>query len=119
MLNDKKTLTNILNKMTPERIVNTTYTTGTANTWVKSSVTFTIPTDGIYRFRAPFTNTSVYGIARAATTATDIASGVIIQENTTGNSIDALVYMQAGTWALWTKCGTASRTNNFEVIRVL
>ena len=105
--------------MTMERIVSTTYTTGTANTWAKSSVTFTIPTDGVYRFRAPFTNTSVLGIARTAPTATDVSNGVIIQENTTGNSVDALVYMVAGTYALWTKCGAASRTNNFEIFRVL
>ncbi len=109
----------IAQRLTPTLIVNTTYTTGTANSWVKSSVTFTVSEAGLYRVRCPFTNTSVYGVARSGINDTSINTAVILEENSTSGTIDTVAWFPAGTWALWMKCGTASRINSVEVWRVL
>lgn len=119
MLNTKKLLTKILDKITMKQVVNATYTTGTANTWAKTNLQFTIPESGVYRVRAPFLNTSVAAVAYSIPSATNINQANIVQENTTYGTVDCITFISQGTYSLWTKCGAASRQNSLEIVRII
>ena len=118
MLDLKALLTKILNAITPTQIASWSYTTGAANTWVKSG-NFTIPTAGIYRVRAGYNNSAVFGIAYSTTSSNYIWQAIIIQENATAGSIDTGTWMAAGTYSLWTKCQTASKSNSIGIWKYL
>ena len=94
------------------------YTTGTANTWVKTA-TINIPKEGLYRMYAPYYNSSVYGIGWSGTSATSVSPVHIILENSTGAMADAVAFLPAGEISIWTKCAAASRTNYFEITPIL
>lgn len=118
MLDLKALLRKILNSLTPTQVATWSYTTGAANTWVKSG-NFTIPTAGIYRIRAGYNNSAVFGIGYSATSSTYIWQAIIIQENATAGSIETATYFPSGTYTLWTKCQTASRSNAIFITKLL
>lgn len=122
----KNDLTAILDKTLPTSYkfnVNTlicdkAYTTGTANTWVKSVASVTIPENGLYRIRASYSHSAVYGVAYASTSTVNVQALLILQENSTGASVEVVTWLPAGTWSFWTKCATASQSNNLIIWQI-
>lgn len=94
------------------------YTTGAANTWTKSVASVTIPKSGLYRIRVAYSNSAVYGVAYASTSTTNVYALIILQENSTGASLEVVEWLPAGEWSFWTKCATASRSNNLIIWEV-
>lgn len=94
------------------------YTTGAANTWSKSVASVVIPENGLYRIRAVYSNSAVYGVAYASTSTAVVQALIILQENSTGASVEVVTWLPAGTWSFWTKCATASKSNNLIIWKV-
>lgn len=94
------------------------FTTGTANTWQKCG-NLVIPFTGIWRVRAPYVNSAVYGVAFSSTSASSISTATILAENATAATVDVLYLFGEGTYAFWEKPLTASRANYIEIYPVL
>lgn len=94
------------------------FTTGTANTWQKCG-NMTVPYSGIWRVRAPYVNSAVYGVAFSPTSASSISTAMILAENSTASTVDVLYLFDAGTYAFWEKPLAAGRANYIEIYPVL
>lgn len=115
----KNLIAKLAQALSPTKIVDTSYTTGTANTWAKSVNNVTIPKAGLYRIRASFSNAGVLGIGYGSSTGTNVNAIFVLKENSQSASIDDVFYLSAGTWSIWTKCSTAGKTNYIQIWRVL
>lgn len=94
------------------------FTTGTANTWQKCG-NMAVPYAGIWRVRAPYANSAVYGVAISSTSASSISAATILAENSTAATVDVLYLLGEGTYAFWEKPLTAGRSNYIEIYPVL
>lgn len=94
------------------------FTTGAANTWQKCG-NMTVPYAGIWRVRAPYVNSAVYGVAFSPTSANSISAATILAENPTAATVDVLYLLGEGTYAFWEKPLTAGRSNYIEIYPVL
>lgn len=107
----------ISTNLTSEIVVNGQFYTSSTS-WQKVA-TFTASKSGIYRIRTSYANSSVLGMAIGASSATSIIQTYIMAENTTGASIDMVKYIEAGSYSIWTKCGSNGATNGVQVWRIM
>lgn len=122
----KEVLTRILNAiktlkdwfLPTEGYSTLSFTTGTANTWQKCG-NMAVPYAGIWRVRAPYANSAVYGVAISSTSASSISTATILAENSTASTVDVLYLFGEGTYAFWEKPLTAGRSNYIEIYPVL
>lgn len=104
-------------KFTMQSVGTVSYTSST--TWAKAG-DFTIPATGLYRVRASYGNAGVLGLAFSLSQYSSIAQAQIITENTTGASLDAIVYLAGNTsYSFWAKCNVAGRSNTVIVQRLI
>lgn len=110
MLLVKKLLVKILTAMDQKKIENFSYSSTTS--W-KNVGTISLPKDGLYCVAAIYSNTSVLGLGLSSTSSS--SPTMILSESMTGGSRYGTEWLPAGSYAVWTKCSAASKTNWIEV----
>lgn len=104
-------------KFTMQSVGTVSYTSSTS--WAKAG-DLTIPATGLYRVRASYNNAGVLGLAFSLAQYSSIAQAQIITENTTGASLDAVVFLLGNTsYSFWVKCTRAGGANSVIVSRLI
>lgn len=104
-------------KFTMQSVGTVSYTSSTS--WAKAG-DLTIPATGLYRVRASYNNAGVLGLAFSLAQYSSIAQAQIITENTTGASLDAVVFLLGNTsYSFWVKCARAGGANSVIVSRLI
>lgn len=94
------------------------FTTGASGAWQKCG-NITVPYAGLWRVRAPYVNSAVYGVAFSSPSAGSISTATILAENQTAATVDVIYLFGEGTYAFWEKPLTAGRANYIEIYPVL
>ena len=108
----------IKDALTVETLTPLNYTTGTANTWTKVG-NITIEKRGIHLLIANYNNSAVLGLGHSSTSTTSANAITMLAEHSTGATISAFAFFDAKDYSIWTKCTTASKSNQVLIYKIV
>lgn len=90
----------------------------TANTWTKSTVSFTVSKRGLYHFSTVYSSGATLGFAVVPSSASSVNYAQAMWERTTTTAFRGMCVLEPNTYAIWFKTNSTTFYNTIAVYRM-